>query len=577
MTSTLSHPETPYPEIDAELAALREGAAVWAAMPVGAKIELLQACRQGVHAVSRRWTKAAAGAKGIAGTPLAGEEAVSGPWAVLLALNRYLDTLQQIDAAGAPAIAPSRVRTRAGGQVVVDVFPVDLYDRVLLNGMRAEVWMQPEVTPQTLAATMGVWYRRSERRPRVALVLGAGNIASIPALDVLYKLIAEGAVCALKMNPVNDYLGPIFEEAFEPLVRGGFLRLAYGGAAAGKYLCAHPAIDEVHVTGSAATHDAIVWGDGPEAAARKLRRDPVLRKPITSELGNVSPTIVLPGAWTHADFRFQAENVLTQKLHNDGFNCIAAQVLILPSEWDGTPKLLAAIEELAAAAADRPAYYPGAAQRLQTVTAGAGDVLRYGRRDGDFLPRTLFFVDAGAASPAFSVEAFSSALAVTTLPGDFETFARDAVAFANDRLRGSLGGNLIVDPHAHRQHEGAVDEAIAAMRYGCVGVNAWTGVGFLRCETPWGAFPGETLEDVRSGIGSVHNAHLFSKPQKSVVYAPFAPFPRSLFGYGGSLLPKPPWFVTNRRQAQIGEALCDFEYAKSPWTLAKVALLAMTA
>ena len=114
------------------------------------------------------------------------------------------------------------------------------------------------------------------------------------------------------------------------------------------------------------------------------------------------------------------------------------------------------------------------------------------------------------------------------------------------------------------------------MRYGCIGVNAWTGVGFLVCQTPWGAYPGHTLADIRSGIGIVHNSYLFSRSQKSIVYAPFAPFPRSLLGYGGSLLPKPPWFVSNRNQLKIGLALCDFEMHKSPLKAAQIAALAMT-
>lgn len=578
MTATLAPTQTPLPEIDREVEALREGAARWAAMPVPEKIAILDACRSGVYAAARDWTRAGAAAKGVTGTPLEGEESISGPWAVLVALNRYIATLHQVETTGRPRIDQSRVRTRPGGQVVADVFPVDFYDRILLNGVRAEVWMQPGVSVASLPQTMGTWYAQETHEPRVALVLGAGNISSIPPLDFLYKLVADGTVCIVKMNPVNHYLGPIFERAFAPLIEAGFLRFAYGGAEVGKYLCAHPGVDEIHITGSDKTHDAIVFGDGAEGADRKRRNDPILQKPISSELGNVSPTIVLPGPWSDADFRFQAEHILTQKLHNDGFNCIASQVLILPEEWDGTPKLLAAIDALAAEVIDRPAYYPGAAQRVETLAAGHSGVERFGRNGDGFVYRTIARVDARDASePAFTTEAFSSYLAVTTLPGDFDTFARDAVAFANDRLWGTLGGNLIVHPAAMREHAQAVDRAIADMRFGCVGVNAWSAVGFLRCETPWGAFPGHTLDDVRSGIGVVHNTHLFSQSQKSVIYAPFAPYPRSVFGYGATLLPKPPWFITNKNQAKIGEALCEFEYAKSLPKLLKVAFLAMTA
>ena len=572
MTSTHAEP------IDRELDELRTGARRWADLGAGEKAALLRAVRTTVAHEAEAWSEAGAAAKGVAGTPLAGEEWISGPWAVLYALNRYIQTLDEIATTGAPAIAPSRVRTRSDGQVVVDVFPVSPYDRLLLNGIRAEVRMQRGVTPATLPSTMGAWYREQAHAPRVALVLGAGNISSIAPLDVLYKLVADGAVCILKMNPVNDYLGPIFQRALRPLVDAGYLRFAFGGTDVGQYLCAHPLVDEIHITGSDKTYDAIVFGDGPDAAERKRRNDPVLTKPITSELGNVSPTIVVPGPWSDADLRFQAENIVTQKLHNGGFNCIASQVVVLPSAWDGTQRLLAEIEAVLGDISDRPAYYPGAAQRSARIIDGRTAVVSAGRNGDGFVPRSLLRVSADSTNdPAFRNEAFASVLAATELDGDVATYLDRAVTFANDTLWGTLGANIIVHPKTMHAFAPALDRAIASLRYGCVGLNAWTGVGYFICETPWGAYPGHTANDIQSGTGVVHNSHLFSRSEKSVVYAPFAPFPRSIAGYGGALLPKPPWFVTNRMAAAVGRALCAFETKKTPLAAAEVALLAMRA
>jgi aldehyde dehydrogenase (NAD(P)+) len=563
--------------LDAELSALREAAARWAALPIASKITLLRECARRVGEAASRWTEVAARAKGIAQTPLAGEEAISGPWAVLRALHGYVATLQQIERFGAPSVEDARLRERAQGQIVVDVFPDQVSDRVLLNGIRAEVWMDPSVTRATLRKTMGEWYQHSSPPGRVALVLGAGNIASIAPLDILYKLVAEGAVCMLKMNPVNDYLGPILEDALAPLAGEHFLEFAYGGAEVGQYLCHHPLVDEIHVTGSDRTHDAIVFGNGPDAAERKMRSEPLMTKPMTSELGNVSPTIVVPGPWTAADVQFQAENVVTQKLHNDGFNCIAAQVVVLPADWERTPAFIAAIENVMRRVSDRPAYYPGASTRAHALSSDRSAVERFGRNGDGFVARTIVRADASnAGDSAFTTEAFCSLLAIVTIPGETETYLRDATAFANERLQGTLGASLIAHPRTMRRYSLAFDRAVADLRYGCIGVNAWTGVGFLLSQVPWGAYPGHTLANIGSGIGAVHNTHLFSRSQKSVVYAPFAPFPRSLFGYGSTLLPKPPWFVTNRNQARIGEALCDFELRKSPALLVKIAFLAMT-
>jgi len=547
---------------DRALDELHDGARRWVALRTSAKADLLERVRETTYREAARWAHAGARAKGIDGTQLAGEEWLSGPWALLYALNRYIRTLRDIARDGTPRVPAARVHERPDGRITVEVFPDGLYDRVLLSGIRAEVWMQDGVTRDSLGSTTAAWYKQSSPQPRVALVLGAGNIAAIPPLDVLYKLIADGAVCIVKMNPVNEYLGPIFEDALKPLVEGGFLRFAYGGADAGKALTAHPLVDEIHITGSDRTFNAIVAGG--------------VNKPITAELGNVSPTIVVPGSWTDADFRFQAEQIVTQKLHNGGFNCIASQVLILPRDWDGTPKLLQQIERVMREALDRPAYYPGAADRCEQI-AGAHETQRYGRDGDGFVARALVRVDANADDPAFEIEAFASALVVTTLPGDAANYLRDAVAFANDRLWGTLGANLVIHPATMREHASALDDAIANLRYGCVAVNAWTGVGFLLAEATWGAYPGHTIDDVRSGIGAVHNSYLFDRAEKSVVYAPFAPFPRSIAGYGAALLPKPPWFVTNRFAERIGEALIEFEMYPNPFNAAKVAMLAMRA
>ena len=69
-------------------------------------------------------------------------------------------------------------------------------------------------------------------------------------------------------------------------------------------------------------------GQGAEGARRKRENRPLLAKPITSELGNVSPIVVVPGEWSDADLDFHAENLATQMTQNGGFNCNAAKVIV---------------------------------------------------------------------------------------------------------------------------------------------------------------------------------------------------------------------------------------------------------
>ena len=349
--------------IDEAVSELNYAKDTWARLSIGAKIGYLDRIRSRVADAAEEWVAAAVQAKGIRpGSPLEGEEWTSGPYAVLGWISAMSETLQAL-AEGKDPLQGSRIRERAGGQVVVEVYPHDLVERLLLHGYTAEVWMQPGIGVAGLSDQLGSLYRRTDPVGRTALVLGAGNIASIAPLDMLYKLYAEGDVVLVKMNPINDYLGPIFEKAFAPLIDDGFVRFVYGGGDVGSYLCQHPGIDTVHITGSAQTHDAIVYGVGAEGAARKARNEPVLDKPITSELGGVSPTIVVPGPWADADFDYQAEHLVTQKLHNSGHNCIASQVVVLPESWSGSGRLIDAVRRRLRRVEARPAYYRGAEER----------------------------------------------------------------------------------------------------------------------------------------------------------------------------------------------------------------------
>jgi acyl-CoA reductase-like NAD-dependent aldehyde dehydrogenase len=387
---------------------------------------------------------------------------------------------------------------------------------------------------------------------RVCLVLGAGNVTSIALLDVLYKLVAENSVCFLKVHALLSPLTPVLQDVLAPLVDSGYLSVASGGAAEGAYLCEHPLVDAIHITGSAATYRSIAQSTA---------------KPITSELGNVSPAIVLPGRWSERDIEFVAEQIVSAKLHNDGCNCIALQVLVLSTQWPQRAALLAAIARLMRRADERPAYYPGSVQRFASFAAGRGTVRSYGHSDAEHIAPSIAEVDAAdVGEPLFREEVFCPLLAATALEGDVPTYLRAAVRFCNDRVAGNLAANIFADSVTMRQWAHEIEAAVAELRYGCVGVNVWSGVAFLLPALPWGGFSGNTPERIGSGIGVVHNTRLFARPQKSVLYGPFRPFPRRL---------KPPWFVTQRHRAQIGEALCRYQDRGSPFALARIAWLSL--
>lgn len=565
MDVATKRPPTTYSDLDLQLDTLANNKDKWIATSVAERIAILAQIKDCLLPLSQAWAETAASKKGIApGSPLVGEEWLSGPYTVLGYCNQMMATLSQL--AGKKYLEGIPVRDVAGGQIAARVLPHTLWDRLLLSGITVDVWMQPGITRANLADNCAAAYDPDRAQPRhgkVALVLGAGNVAAIAPLDVFQKLFSENQVVILKMNPVNDYLVAYLEPALKPLIDRGVLRIVRGGTDVGQYLCNHALVEEIHITGSGISHDAIVWGSGEEGQANKAANTPRNARKITSELGAVCPTIVVPGPWSAADLAFQAEQVATQKLHNSGFNCVACQVLILPEDWPQKASFLRQLEQVLASSESRKLYYPGAQDRLAVFSSGHANVRSVQRAGGD----AVLIADSGNSLPAGaeSFEVFAPALSVTELGGsEPEPFLIAAIDYANRQLYGTLGANIVIHPKTiARIGRARFEELLAGLHYGTIAINTWTGLGFLTPQATWGAFPGHTLADVQSGIGVVHNAMLFDQPERTVVEAPFRPFPRNLFSLSFSLLPRPPWFITNPKGATLGRLLVAFQYRPS--------------
>jgi aldehyde dehydrogenase (NAD(P)+) len=250
---------------------------------------------------------------------------------------------------------------------------------------------------------------------------------------------------------------------------------------------------------------------------------------------------------------------------------------VTSADWPTTTRLVDAVRAALRDAPSRPTYYPGSLDRQSALTAShpqAETILPQGGGD----PRSFVggLDPSDTSEPLFTTEAFGPVLAQTSLPGDdAATFLRNAVAFCNETLHGTLGAAILIHPRTIDELGPAFDDAVAALRYGSVTINAWPGVAYLLPTVSWGAYPGNTLANVGSGIGMVHNACLFDHPEKTVVRAPFAPFPRSLGDGERTLLPTPPWFVTHRRAETVGRLIFAFAANPSPLRMAATALAAM--
>lgn len=539
-------------ELETATAELQAGKQAWAEKGPGQKGAIIDELLALLPQIAPEWVAATCAAKGLTlGTPLEGEEWLTGPYITARNLRLLRRSLLEIARDGTPRL-PGRPHLNSAGRVVAPVFPTDLYDRLLFPFYRAEVWMQPEVKLENLPETMAVAYKRPAGPGKICLVLGAGNVSSIPPTDAFYRLFVENQVVLLKMNPVNDYLGPIFERALAPLIGRDALRIVYGGPQEGSLLCHHPAVDEIHITGSDKTHDAIVFGSGPEGAARKARSELLLNKPVTSELGNVSPVIVVPGTWTKGDLQRQAVNLASMLVNNAGFNCNATRVIVTWKHWPQRESLLSELRNVLSKIPSRRAYYPGAGDRFERFLSAHPEAEQFGARDDQQLPWMLIpGVDAASRDDiCFTTEAFCSVMSETALDAATPAaFVDTAVNIANDVLWGSLSASLLVSHRSMRDKELglAVERAIAGLKVGTIGINHWAGVSYALGSTTWGAFPGSEIANIQSGRGVVHNTYMFSQAEKSVLWGPFRP------------LPKPPWWATHRNPHRIGPRLVSFE------------------
>jgi len=542
--------------LDLAVEELHAHAAEWAGLALPERIALVEELRRDVSRVAERWALMSLQAKGIASDePAAGEEWITGPYLMLRNLRLLRRSLADIAAYGRPRI-PGKVSTRPDGQVVAGVFPADVWDRLLYRGFTGEVWMEPGLTLDELPETQAVAYRDNGAEGNVVLVLGAGNISSIAPMDALYKLFVEKRVVLLKMNPVNAYLGPVIAEGFRALVARGFFHVVYGGAAEGEHLCRHEGVDEIHVTGSDRTHDAIVFGTGEEGARLKRERRPLVTKRITSELGNVTPVIVVPGEWSGSDLELQAANVATQLAYNGGFNCVTSRVIVTWAGWPQRKAFLGALRTVLAAVPPRQAYYPGAEERFAAFLARHPEGEQFGGRTADRLPWTLIpnLDPVRGGDICFTTEAFCGIMGEAPVAApSVRQFLDRAVDFVNEKVWGTLAAGIIVHPGSLRDREvaAAVERAIANLRYGTVSLNQWSAAGYALGVTPWGAFAGSDLFDVQSGIGVVHNTLMFSRVQKTVFRGPFRAWPT------------PPWFVTCRTAQLVGRRITGFETGPS--------------
>jgi acyl-CoA reductase-like NAD-dependent aldehyde dehydrogenase len=550
-------PATTFEDIDAALARLDSKKEAWRAVSIPERITLLEECIRATVAIAEAWADIGARIKGVAPDhELAGEEWLAGIMPTVRNARLLIRSLRE---GGAPK--PVATRIAPDGRTVARVFPSSPFERLMFMGATADVWIE-----RGLPASQGAIYR-GEGGPasgggRVCCILGGGNVSSIPAMDALYKLFVEDEVVLLKMNPVNEALGPILAKAFAPLVKQGVLEIIYGGAGVGEYAVKHRLVGACHITGSDRTYNAIVWGENARGTTRAVD------KPFSAELGCVTPVIVVPGPWSKSDIDFQARHVASMITQNASFNCNAAKVIIVAREWLQKDAFFEAVKEALSRTPPRKAYYPGAAERWSAFKKQYPDAAVVGTEVDGAVPWTVIERLDGN-DYALTNEAFCGVVAEVQLdapdyvgahPG---RFLERAAMFANEKCWGTLSCAVLIHPHTEEAHPEAFAHAIRDLRYGGIGINAFPGAIYALGSPTWGAFPGHNPWNIGSGMGVVHNAWMFDHPEKSVLRMPFR------------IRPKPAWFSDHRNLVDLGRKLVDHEANPSWSTFLKVVAAAL--
>lgn len=548
--------ETSQRNISQMIAQLKAAAHAFATLSIDQRISLAESMKQGYVEIAEASVQAGCRAKGIAlGSPQEAEEWATGPWGTQRQLRLIIESLRALQKQGNTPIG--KVSHNAAGHLSVNVYPNNAIDGMLFKDVTVEVHMLPEVTEQSLERDRASFYKKPQHQGKVALVLGAGNIAAIGVMDLITKMFNEGKVCILKMNPVNAYLGPYIEKAFKAAIDKHYLAVIYGGVEIGRHLVYHPDIDEVHLTGSNKTYDQIVWGaPGTEQQARRERGEPLLKKPITAELGNVSPVIIIPGPYTEKEIAFQADAIAAAMTMNASFFCNSAKVLVMPKGWNVSGNFMRAIQKTCNAVEPRKAYYPGAEERWKTLTKNRQHAVSIGKPTDGALPWTFITgLEANDDEILFREEAFCSVFAEVQLGNQNPIeFLEKAVNFCNNKLWGTLNATIIVHPKTLKDPavKAAFEQSICKLNYGTVAINTFPGIPFIFASPPWGAHPSSSPEDIQSGNGFVHNTAMLEGIEKTVIRAPLTVFP------------KPGWLTSHRKANVVTRRIAEME-ATASW------------
>ena len=508
------------PNVKPIIANVSKNKTKWKGLAYGAKLAYLKSIQSNLERYAKEFTDSQIKSRGaIPGGPtfnIEGAVWFTGPIFLGTAVRTLIDTYNLLAKNGSYPRA-AKERQRFDGQVIKTVFPLRARDKMLFPGFTAEIWFE-----KGAKGSQGHIYENS--KGGCCAVFGAGNYEA--PLDVMTKMFVENKVVIFKQNPVNELVGVVLKKIFKDLIEDGYLHIFGGSSDVGKKILSHPDITDAVITGGKDTYNRIVWGATREEQERnKKSNHKVFNKRLDAELGGVTPMIIVPGKWTQKEIDHQASQISATKHANGGHACISPQVVIVDADWPQKGLFLNRLRHYLAEAPTEVCYYPGGMKNYEKfrINYPQAQILGQKKKYFDKQLNPLFIPEVENDSSALNEEAFTMVLAQTSIKGtggDSLKFLNKAVQFCNEKVFGDLGCSVIVDPRTARRIGSSIDDCIAKLEYGIIGVNVWCAMIAIFPQLTWGAFPGNTAWNIESGVGQLSNGYMFDQIEKSVLWTP---------------------------------------------------------
>jgi hypothetical protein len=183
-------------EVNEIVARVATNKALWTRVSLQDKLNYLLEIQQKLETLVEKWGLESNRVRKIANLPyLNGFGFMAGPGGCGMTLNAVIDTYVEIIASG-KAPQPISVR-KQGDQNIVTVHPNKMLDKILANGSRGELYLEPG-KPVEQAKT---FFEATDSPGKLCAVFGPGNYDA--PCDCLAKLFFEHCVVIFKPHPLN--------------------------------------------------------------------------------------------------------------------------------------------------------------------------------------------------------------------------------------------------------------------------------------------------------------------------------------------------------------------------------------